>query len=46
MTLTELKLKIKQDLKEIVSDFLKNLVDSMPDRIFEVIYNKGSSTYY
>ncbi|KAI8123499.1 Transposable element Tc3 transposase [Lucilia cuprina] len=46
MTVAELKLKIKQVWEEIDADLLKKLVESMPDRIFEVIHNKGSSTHY
>ena len=45
-TVTELKLRIKQVWEKIDSDLLKKLVESMPDRIFETIHNKGSSTHY
>lgn len=46
MTVTELKLRIKQAWEEIDRNLMKNLVESMPDRIFEVIKTNGSSTHY
>lgn len=46
MTVTELKLKIIQAWSEIENDLLEKLVESMPNRIFEVINKNGASTHY
>lgn len=37
---------IKLAWREISLDYIKRLYDSMPDRIYEVIMNKGGSTHY
>ena len=42
----ELKIEIERQWNEINDDILKNLINSMPQRIFQVINNSGGATKY
>lgn len=42
----ELKTAVIEAWGSLESSMLKNLIDGMPNRIFEVIQNKGASTHY
>ena len=45
-TTEQLKTAILKSWKEITIDKLRNLVNSMPERIFEVIKFNGAKTRY
>jgi len=45
-TVLELQNQIKRCWNALDEDMLKNLINSMPNRVFEVIVNKGSTTKY
>lgn len=45
-TVNNLKQSIQDVWKNLEMDYLQNLINSMPSRIFEVIRNKGGNTHY
>jgi hypothetical protein len=45
-SISGLKQAINESWEEIEVSTLKNLIDSMPNRIFELITKKGSKTHY
>jgi hypothetical protein len=45
-TVGELKTAIRNEWSKIGLDTLRNLINSMPNRVFEVIFKKGGHTKY